>query len=81
VNLEGTDGTMRACVGTQTYQAPEVLIGLPYNKGVDLWAIGATTYTLLSGTKPFGYGPHQTSMDKSDADMGPTPEQKKSPTR
>jgi len=36
-----------------------------------MWAAGATTYTLLSGTKPFGYGPHQN--ERAD---GPTQEQK-----
>jgi len=44
---------------------------LPYNKGIDMWAAGATTYTLLSGAKPFGYGPHQN--ERAD---GPTQEQK-----
>jgi len=70
VNLEGTDGTIRGGVGTQTYQAPEVLIGVPYDPSVDLWAVGATTYTLLSGIKPFDYGPHESNNGE------PSPEQK-----
>jgi len=74
VNLTGTDGTMRACVGTQAYQAPEVLIGASYNMSVDLWAAGVTTYTLLSGSKPFGYGPYADTSGSNGT--GPTPEQK-----
>jgi serine/threonine protein kinase len=61
VNLFGTDGTMRGGVGTQTYTAPEVLIGINYDKSVDIWSVGATLYTLLSGRKPFNYGPNSTS--------------------
>jgi len=70
VNLVGTDGSMRGGVGTQAYTAPEVLIGMNYDKSVDMWSVGATAYTLLSGTKPFDYGPHHTSGEL------PTNEQK-----
>jgi len=70
VNLTGTDGSMRGGVGTQAYTAPEVLIGMNYEKSVDMWSVGATAYTLLSGTKPFDYGPHHTVGDL------PTNEQK-----
>jgi len=73
--FDGNDGMMRACVGTQAYQAPEVLIGLPYTQGIDMWAVGATVYTLLSGTKPFGYGPFQRESPR-DGPSIPTPEQK-----
>jgi len=71
VNLFGTDGTMRGGVGTQTYTAPEVLIGMNYDKSVDIWSVGATIYTLLSGRKPFNYGP-QSSSDSEN----PSPDQK-----
>lgn len=70
VNFSGTDGTIRGGVGTQAYTAPEVLIGMTYDKSVDMWSVGATAYTLLSGSKPFDYGPHQNQSDQ------PTPEQK-----
>jgi len=73
--FDGNDGTMRACVGTQAYQAPEVLIGLPYTQGIDMWAVGATVYTVLSGTKPFGYGPFQRDSPR-DGPSIPTPDQK-----
>jgi serine/threonine protein kinase len=70
VNLSGIDGSIRGGVGTQAYTAPEVLIGMTYDKSVDMWSVGATAYTLLSGTKPFDYGPHHSQGE------APSPEQK-----
>jgi serine/threonine protein kinase len=43
------------CLGTLSYMAPEVLSGRPYGKAVDVWALGAILYALLSGTFPFFY--------------------------
>jgi len=71
VNLSGTDGSIRGGVGTQTYTAPEVLIGMTYDKSVDIWSAGATLYTLLSGMKPFDYGPYSDTIGDD-----PTPEQR-----
>ena len=39
--------------GTVSYVAPEILLGKPYNKSVDLWSIGVVMYLLLSGFLPF----------------------------
>ena len=39
--------------GTLSYVAPEVLCEQPYNKAVDLWSVGVTTYLLLCGFLPF----------------------------
>ena len=39
--------------GTPEYLAPEVVAGVPYNKAVDVWALGILTYELLTGTTPF----------------------------
>ena len=39
--------------GTLTYCAPEIILGNPYSKAVDLWSIGIMTYLMLSGKLPF----------------------------
>lgn len=43
-------------LGTPSYMAPELWSDrhrLAYDSSVDMWALGASTYMLLSGTKPF----------------------------
>ena len=39
--------------GTLSFVAPEVLRGKEYDKSVDLWSLGITTYLLLCGFLPF----------------------------
>jgi len=41
------------CVGTHSYQAPEILMNVPYTNSVDMWAFGVSIYVLLSAKKPF----------------------------
>ena len=39
--------------GTTIYMAPEIIRGVPYDFGVDAWAIGVVAFELLSGVQPF----------------------------
>ncbi|KAI9002214.1 kinase-like domain-containing protein [Hyaloraphidium curvatum] len=39
--------------GTPFYLAPELVRGIPYGPGVDLWSFGCIFYELLFGTRPF----------------------------
>jgi len=39
--------------GTLGYAAPEIANAQTYSKGVDLWSLGVTMYTLLCGFPPF----------------------------
>ena len=39
--------------GTLAFAAPEILLGKPYDKSVDLWSIGIITFFLLCGYLPF----------------------------
>jgi serine/threonine protein kinase len=42
-----------AVVGSERYQAPEMLMGLPYNESVDMWAFGVTLYYMFTQDLPF----------------------------
>jgi len=65
-------GTMRKVDGvdysdhlaTPEYQAPEVIVGYPYDTGLDIWAVACTFYELLIGDFLF-----DTSDDKLDNEM------------
>lgn len=52
-HLEDPDDLMKTTCGTLHYVAPEVLLGHPYSKEVDLWSLGVILYVLLSGYLPF----------------------------
>ncbi len=49
----GNDEKCKEPYGTLSFVAPEVLRGKPYDKSVDLWSIGITTFLLLCGYLPF----------------------------
>uniref|UniRef100_A0A6B2LDF1 Protein kinase domain-containing protein n=1 Tax=Arcella intermedia TaxID=1963864 RepID=A0A6B2LDF1_9EUKA len=46
-------GPMVDWVGTANYMAPEIISGLKYGPGIDLWSLGVVVYVMLSGTFPF----------------------------
>mmetsp|Transcript_16332 Transcript_16332/g.23951 ORF Transcript_16332/g.23951 Transcript_16332/m.23951 type:complete len:320 (-) Transcript_16332:460-1419(-) len=39
--------------GTPGYVAPEILKGVPYGTGVDMWSLGVIVFILLGGYQPF----------------------------
>eukprot|EP00232_Nephroselmis_pyriformis_P023578 CAMPEP_0182873212 /NCGR_PEP_ID=MMETSP0034_2-20130328/12190_1 /TAXON_ID=156128 /ORGANISM="Nephroselmis pyriformis, Strain CCMP717" /LENGTH=820 /DNA_ID=CAMNT_0025005847 /DNA_START=36 /DNA_END=2498 /DNA_ORIENTATION=- len=61
---------LRVRAGTPAYMAPEVL-RRNYSKEADMWAVGVTTYQLLSGLMPFGY------VSREDRDLPPKQRYKK----
>ena len=44
-------------VGTLRYAAPEIITHKPYDASIDIWSLGVTAYTLLTGTSPFPLQP------------------------
>ncbi|WP_394618862.1 protein kinase [Lentzea sp. JNUCC 0626] len=51
---EGTVTDARLIVGTPAFLAPEVAAGEPATFASDVFSLGATLYTALEGTPPFG---------------------------
>ena len=50
--LSTTESTVDGS-GTLDYAAPEILTRTPYNKEVDIWAMGVILYRILCGIFPF----------------------------
>ena len=48
------DGHARTLLGTPEYLSPEVFLGEGHGTPSDLWALGATLYTLLLSAHPYG---------------------------
>ena len=51
---EGDDGRARTLLGTPEYLSPEVFLNEGHGTPSDLWALGATLYTLLLSAHPYG---------------------------
>ena len=63
--LLGKDETSKECCGSLLYCAPEVLDRKPYNKCVDIWALGINTYYLITRKYPFKVCKERKDMYKS----------------
>lgn len=46
-------------LGTLGFAAPEIVTHTPYTNKIDIWSLGVTMYTLLSGTSPFPLYPEE----------------------
>ena len=51
--LQSPTDTSSFKIGTPGYVAPEILEGLPYSFGCDVWSLGCLLHVLLSATPPF----------------------------
>lgn len=51
--VAGDAPTLTGTVGSMGYMAPELFNDVPHGKPVDMWAVGAIMYILLSGSLPF----------------------------
>mmetsp|Transcript_22648 Transcript_22648/g.43861 ORF Transcript_22648/g.43861 Transcript_22648/m.43861 type:complete len:808 (+) Transcript_22648:155-2578(+) len=48
-----THHSMKTKCGTPAYVPPELIAGVPYGPGCDIWSAGCTLFMLLSGRPPF----------------------------
>ena len=51
-------------LGSPLYMAPEIVRQQPYDKAVDIWAVGVIVHILLSGCPPF-YGKTKPDISRS----------------
>ncbi|OHT01667.1 hypothetical protein TRFO_31451 [Tritrichomonas foetus] len=50
---DGKNVLMTSQCGSYPYAAPELLMGRPYSKKVDIWALGVIIYAMVHGSLPF----------------------------
>ncbi|KAL1407950.1 spindle assembly checkpoint kinase [Vanrija albida] len=46
-------GSQRTLCGTLSYVSPEMVLGQPHGRAIDIWALGVLTYELVVGREPF----------------------------
>ncbi|EJT49577.1 hypothetical protein A1Q2_07472 [Trichosporon asahii var. asahii CBS 8904] len=47
--------------GTPSYISPEMLLGKPHGKAVDVWALGVLAYEMVTGDEPFAGNDQRTA--------------------
>lgn len=51
--MASSDAARHTAIGTFSYMAPEVYLHKPYNKSVDVWALGIIFYEMAMTAYPF----------------------------
>lgn len=64
INFDDTKSTIQ----TRYYRAPEIILGLDFNKNIDLWSLGCTLYELVTGKILF-YTCKNDLIKKYDVDL------------
>ncbi|GMK57162.1 hypothetical protein CspeluHIS016_0310020 [Cutaneotrichosporon spelunceum] len=52
-SVHSPTGSQRTLCGTPSYLSPEMVLGMPHGKSVDIWALGVLAYELVVGKEPF----------------------------
>eukprot|EP00040_Diaphanoeca_grandis_P012165 m.61989 g.61989 ORF g.61989 m.61989 type:complete len:771 (-) comp23066_c0_seq3:817-3129(-) len=58
----------RTICGTIQYMSPEMLNDEAYGRGIDWWALGVTTFIMLTGTYPYSRGEGKLKLDNGAED-------------
>ena len=64
--------SQRTLAGTLSYVSPEMILGQPYGRSVDIWALGVLCFEFVCGEEPFGadttLGPRRECSNPSRAE-------------
>lgn len=55
------------------YRAPEVLLGVPFGKQIDMWSVGCVLFELFMGVPPFDGTTKKVLLQKMLTCLGPFP--------
>ncbi|KAK9821720.1 hypothetical protein WJX81_003748 [Elliptochloris bilobata] len=68
-----TTDQLSSYVQSRSYRAPEVILGLPYGPGIDVWSLGCILAELLSGYVLFQNDSLATLLARLEGVLGPVP--------
>ena len=64
---------MSSYVQSRSYRAPEVILGLPYGRKIDIWSVGCILAELFTGQVLFLNDTLATLLARVEAIIGPIP--------
>lgn len=72
--MDSSEPLKTAYLQPRYYRAPEIMLGVPYDMGIDMWSAGTTTYELATGKILFTGKTNNQMMNKMISVVGRFPE-------